>query len=214
MRGNSTLILFTKKAQICRVKTRMCPSLSYRESLYLHKALTADAINKFSSNLKFKLILYTTDTNTIHYCSSRGLIIKKQYGLDLGSRMNHAISQELKYSQKVVLIGSDCPTLNIDYVKNAFKHLSKNNDVVLGPTTDGGYALIGMKKQNNYLFKNITWGSSKVFTQSLEAANNYRCNIKSLAEVSDIDTIEDLQQLKNKKTLPNWAKSLITNKTS
>lgn len=195
MRRNSTLILFAKKAQICRVKTRMWPHLTYRESLYLHKVLTADAINKFSANSKFKFILYTTDTNTIHYCNSRGLIIKKQYGLDLGSRMIHAINQELKRSQNVILIGSDCPMLNIDYVKKAFKHLSKHNDVVLGPTTDGGYALIGMKKKNDYLFKNITWGSSKVFTQTLKIAGNYSCNIQSLDKVSDIDTVEDLQQL-------------------
>ncbi|MDW3094777.1 MAG: TIGR04282 family arsenosugar biosynthesis glycosyltransferase [Gammaproteobacteria bacterium] len=199
MRGNSTLILFAKKAQICRVKTRMWPNLSYRESLYLHKALTADAIKKFSANSKFKLILYTTDTKTIHYCKSRGLIIKRQYGLDLGSRMIHAISQELKYSQKVVLIGSDCPTLNVDYIKNAFMHLSKNNDVVLGPTTDGGYVLIGMKKKNDYLFKNITWGSSNVFNQTLKVAANYRCNIKSLEKVSDIDTAEDLHEFNIKR---------------
>lgn len=212
MRTKKTLILFTKAAQICRVKTRMWPNLSHRESLYLHKALTANAINKFNLNPHFKLIVYTTQTETNQYYHSRKLIIKKQHGLDLGARMHHAISQELINSQSIVLIGSDCLELDVSYINNAFMQLSTVNDVVFGPTKDGGYALIGMKKNNQYLFDNISWGTSSVFTQSLEAANNYRCNVKSLNEISDIDTIDDLYQLKNQKTLPKWANCLIANK--
>lgn len=196
MRAKNSLILFTKTAQICRVKTRMWPDLSYGECLRLHKVLTADAINKFSFNNNFNLIIYTTHTKTMQHISTRGITIKKQYGLDLGSRMSHAINQELTNSQQVVLIGSDCPTLNVNYINKAFKQLSTINDVVLGPTKDGGYALIGMKKKKEYLFKNISWGTSNVFTQTLQAASNNGCNIKSLAVVSDIDTIKDLQQLK------------------
>jgi len=211
MRLGSTLILFTKTPQICRVKTRMWPDLSHRECLNLHKKLTAHAINQFKLCAEFKLIIYTTHIDKIRHLYPRGIIIKQQSGLGLGMRMYNAINQELKNAQRVVLVGSDCLALDINYVSTAFKAITAANDVVLGPTLDGGYALIGMQKPHTYLFNNMSWGTSNVFNQTQSSAFKHGCKIKALDKISDVDTVEDLHHLKKINTLPEWANNLVRN---
>jgi rSAM/selenodomain-associated transferase 1 len=211
-RANNTLILFTKTPQICRVKTRMQPELSHRECLYLHKKLTAHAISQFKSSNKFKLVIYATHVDNARHIYPRTLCIKQQSGLDIGLRMHNAIKQEIKHTQRVVLIGSDCLTLDVNYVCSAFNHLSKLNDIVLGPTIDGGYALIGMKNQNAFLFDSIPWGTSEVLDKTLESGHKHGCRIQTLEKISDLDTIEDLDPLIKLNTLPEWAVSLVRNR--
>tara|TARA_R110002096_G_scaffold366927_1_gene560261 strand:- start:772 stop:1404 length:633 start_codon:yes stop_codon:yes gene_type:complete len=210
MRTDNTLILFTKAPQICRVKTRMYPDLTHRECLYLHKKLNEHAVKIFKSNNKFRLIIYTTHLNRGRYHYPSGISIRKQAGLNLGSRMCNAIRQELKKAQRVVLIGSDCLTLNPDYIVRAFSKISKINDIVLGPTTDGGYVLVGGRKQNAFLFNNIPWGASCVLDKTLATAQKHGREINCLEKVSDIDSIKDIHLLKKQNVLPEWANGLIS----
>lgn len=213
-RTANTLILFTKTPQICRVKTRMHPILSNRECLYLHKKLTAHAINQFKSNSKFKLIIYTTHIDKVRHLTPQGIQVKEQSGFSLGSRMHNAIKQEIKNSQRVILIGSDCLTLNISYLYSAFRKLSKINDIVLGPTEDGGYVLIGMQKQNAFLFNNIPWGTPDVFEKTLTSGRKHGRKIKALEKISDLDTIEDLFRAQGLNVLPGWANRLVERHTN
>jgi rSAM/selenodomain-associated transferase 1 len=186
----------------------MHPKLSNRECLYLHKKLTSHAVGQFKSNNKFKLIIYTTHIDKVRHLYPQGIQIKKQSGLSLGSRMHNAIKQEIKSTQRVILIGSDCLTLDTDYLYSAFKNLSKINDIVLGPTEDGGYVLIGMQKLNAFLFNNIPWGTSDVFKETLASGRKLGRKIKALEKISDLDTIEDLSRLQKLNTLPDWANRL------
>jgi len=211
MRTNNTLILFTKTPTVCRVKTRMRPNLSHRECLYLHKKLTEHAVNQFKSNNKYKLTIYTTRINKGRHLYPRGICIRQQVGKNLGVRMDNAIKQEIKASRRVVLIGSDFLTLNMDHINTAFDKLSNNNDIVLGPTIDGGYGLIGMQKQNAFLFNDIPWGTSDVYNKTLSLAHKHGRKINTLNDISDIDTIKDLYRLKELNTLPDWAYSLVAN---
>ena len=212
MRDDNVLILFTKAPCICRVKTRMQPALSYRESLYLHKKLTTHAINQFRNNKDFKLIVYTTQVDKIRYQYPYKIKLKEQVGLNLGMKMNHAIKYELNSAQRVLLIGSDFLNLNLDYIQKAFALLSHTNDVVIGPTIDGGYGLIGMSKQNEFLFKHMSWGTLSVLDKTIRLAQRYGRNINALEKISDLDTIDDLHQLENKMTLPNWMNPLLQNR--
>jgi rSAM/selenodomain-associated transferase 1 len=209
MRADNTLILFAKTPQICRVKTRMHPALTHRECLYLHRKLTMHAINQLQSYEKFKLIIYTTHIDKARHLLPRGIEVKQQLGIGLGTRMHHAIKQEIKNSQRVVLIGSDFLTLDINYIYSAFRELSKINDIVLGPTIDGGYGLIGMQKHNRFLFKNIPWGTSKVFEETKVSALQRGRKIKLLDGISDMDAIDDLHRFGQLNMLPSWANNLI-----
>ena len=137
MRNRDAVIVFAKAAQICRVKTRLWPALSHRQCLYLHKRATRNVIEKLSGQKNFQLILYTTNKRPA-FALAENTSVKLQSGIDLGQRMQHAIAQELKDFNRVVLVGSDCLDLSLNYINDAFKKLNSQRDIVLGPATDGG----------------------------------------------------------------------------
>ena len=201
----STLILFTKAAYICRVKTRLWPKLSHRECLYLHRKLIKHILDK-NYQKHFEVKIYTTSDHKNDFANYR---THKQIGFDLGTRMLNAISQELKHTSRAVLIGSDCVEFSNKYIETAFQALEKQNDVVVGPTNDGGYALIGMCKPYPALFKDIPWSTPNVLKSTVKKINETSTNLTLLPEVIDIDEYSDLTDLYHKGTLPSWAYSLI-----
>ncbi len=203
MRKQNTLILFAKFPKICRVKTRLWPDLNHRECLDLHKSLTTSIIRRLKNSNKYNFITYTTAHNSP--LPSFGITSKQQYGHNLGARMHNAITQELKYAQRVVLIGSDCIELSRESIETAFDLLSNQNDITLGPTQDGGYCLIGMKQPCKFVFENITWSTPDVLNQTLRVGKKKSKKIHLLETMHDIDTIDDLIKLKKMSKLPDWA---------
>lgn len=203
MRKRNTLILFTKFPKICSVKTRLWPDLTHRECLELHKSLTTNTIKQLKHSNKYNFVTYTTAYNSP--LPSFGITSKQQYGHDLGMRMHHAINQELKYAQRVVLIGSDCIQLSKQAIEMAFDLLTGQNDIALGPTQDGGYCLIGMKKPYKFVFENIAWSTPAVLNQTLQTCRKKSKKVHLLETVHDIDTIDDLNELKMLNKLPVWA---------
>jgi rSAM/selenodomain-associated transferase 1 len=97
---------------------------------------------------------------------------------------------------KVVLIGTDCPTLQSHHLHEAFEALT-HSDLVLGPATDGGYYLIGMKRKADYLFEGISWSTSEVLSQTLAMATAHGLHFTLLDELSDIDTREDWERYRS-----------------
>jgi len=94
--------------------------------------------------------------------------------------------------ERVILIGSDTPHLSNTIINLGFEEL-KTNDIVLGPSEDGGYYLIGFNKQTflKNAFEDIEWSSSKVLKQTLQKLNTK--NVHLTQELNDIDTHEDLK---------------------
>lgn len=210
MRCRNTLILFAKAPRICRVKTRLWPRLSHRQCLYLHKQATQHLITSLSGSKKYKLVLYTTNFSS-KFSIGKNITVRLQSGFNLGSRMHHAITAELKTSDRVVLIGSDCLEINAKYIDTAFTKLTSNRDIVLGPANDGGYGLVGMVKPNQALFKNIAWGSASVLASTLEKSKSLGLRAHLLDSLVDVDYQQDLEILHSKDRLPAWALSLLPN---
>ncbi len=75
--------------------------------------------------------------------------------------------------EKIVIMGTDCYELDSQMILNAFNQL-ENAEIVIGPATDGGYYLLGMKKLHEEIFENIDWSTAKVLNQTISF-----CNIKS-----------------------------------
>jgi len=101
--------------------------------------------------------------------------------------------------EKVVIVGSDLFDLKPTHIEDAFTALEKN-EVVLGPSLDGGYYLLGMKKMHPNIFKNKEWGTDMVLETTLKDLELQ--NVKLLEALNDIDTFEDL------KTQPELIKTL------
>ena len=116
---------------------------------------------------------------------------KLQKGTDLGARMLMAFETAFEDSyENVVIVGSDLFELKPIHLKKAFEAL-ENHEVVLGPSLDGGYYLLGMTKLHPTLFKNKQWGTDSVLESTLKDLKKH--NVKLLEALNDIDTFEDLQ---------------------
>jgi len=115
---------------------------------------------------------------------------------DLGIKMKKAFNHVLQIHSKAVIIGSDCPEISSEIIEDAFKKLDEF-DCVIGPTTDGGYYLLGMKKFNPLLFENIEWSTDKVFKQTQMKLNEAQQNYSLLVTLTDVDTIDDLMKFPN-----------------
>ena len=94
------------------------------------------------------------------------------------------------FISKVIIIGSDCPYITPALIDNAFSVLD-DHDIVIGPTLDGGYYLLGMKKLHQELFYNVNWSSETVFTSTLEKIKNSGLSYGQTELLNDIDTYED-----------------------
>jgi hypothetical protein len=119
-----------------------------------------------------------------------GFVIRTQCDGDLGARLSAAFAELLRDTgDRAIVIGSDCPRLGEDIVDAGFAAL-ETHDVVAGPSSDGGYYLIGLAKPAPALFRGIDWGTERVLAQTLEAARGLA--LERLVELDDVDTTEDL----------------------
>lgn len=121
--------------------------------------------------------------------------IRLQANGDLGQRMAQSVREELRFEEsRVVIVGTDSPDLPIDFIQEAFERL-RTHDVVIGPTTDGGYYLIGQSTFVPDVFSGIDWSTERVWAQTLEALQNSKTSHYILPEWSDVDDEADLKEL-------------------
>ena len=115
--------------------------------------------------------------------------------------MLDAISKTLAASPvKVVLIGSDCPILSQEDIRDALLWLDQH-DIVILPCEDGGYGLIGMKQRHAEVFSRISWGTPKVTSETLDRARNSNLSVKCGREIWDVDDIDDWYRYQRLKEL-------------
>jgi rSAM/selenodomain-associated transferase 1 len=115
---------------------------------------------------------------------------------DLGARMLAAVRDliDTRGYDAAVLVGSDMPWLTAQHLRDAADML-QGSDLVVGPSDDGGYYLIGMTRVRPSLFENIAWGTSEVMVQTRRAAEQIGLETRLIQRGYDVDTIEDLRRL-------------------
>lgn len=182
----STIIIFSRTLVAGKVKTRIAASLGNDKALAIHLRLFNQTRHAIRSS-GYPHIIYLSETPM----SPPGFEYKLQVGKDLGERMHNCLSQELKTSEKVCLIGTDCLDLRSSDIKEAFEKLNAY-DIVIGPAFDGGYYLIGMRKPTAKLFETINWGQSTVLVETLRICERMNLNYYLLEERKDVDRVEDI----------------------
>jgi rSAM/selenodomain-associated transferase 1 len=106
---------------------------------------------------------------------------------DLGCRMDRALAEAShEGAGQIVIIGSDCPEITHELLRESFEHLA-TCDLVLGPAVDGGYYLIGLRRPTPQLFTGIPWGTERVFEETLRRAEELSLNVFHLKTLSDVD---------------------------
>ncbi len=128
----------------------------------------------------------------------------KQSDGDLGHKMKMAFNEVFdklgnRQKSKVLIIGSDCPEVTQSIIFSAYELLDKH-DVVIGPTYDGGYYLLGMNDYFPFLFDGIAWSTADVFNQTLQIISNKQLTVATLHALNDIDTEADWMAYQKRST--------------
>ncbi|HLL43465.1 MAG TPA: TIGR04282 family arsenosugar biosynthesis glycosyltransferase [Segetibacter sp.] len=188
----NALIIFVRNLEKGKVKNRLAKDIGDDKSLEVYKHLlqyTKDITVSCKCNLFvfYSHYVHMSDVFDDHLFSKH-----LQEGNDLGERMMNALKKVFNLGcGKVCIIGSDCYELQTEILNEAFEKLHQN-DVVIGPSIDGGYYLLGMKKLFPDFFVNKDWGNSTVLDDTVENINQLGLTFSELDVLNDIDTIEDL----------------------
>jgi len=197
----SALVVMAKPARIGEVKTRLCPPLTLAQASDLHECLLQDTVAKMERCFSAQLWIAFTPEGEETFrrtFGARGKLLS-QRGRDLGERMHHIFVDlsHLGY-RKIVVLGSDIPTMPLSSVEQAFHLLRCNGeDVVLGPASDGGYYLIGLKTPVEEIFHRIPWSNAAVLANTVQRISELGLRLALLPLAYDIDLAGDLKRLWN-----------------
>jgi len=193
---DQTLVIFAKEPVPGRVKTRLTTELSPDGAAEVYRAFLSDVLSTGQKTRASRRVLQAADAGEIltEGAESFGYELRPQASGDLGARLAAAVGEACA-SGSVVVLGTDAPTLPASAVDEAFAQLEAGASLVLGPSTDGGYTLIGMDRLHPVVFQGMPWSESSLLTATLRAARASRLKTALLPFWYDIDTPEDLRWL-------------------
>ena len=191
------IILFARDPVLGQVKTRLHPFLDPETILELYTCFLSDSIRKICSvkSADAFIGIYPSDLSG-YFSRLQGQFpvqVFMQDGKDLGERMSNAFQQRFNDGyERVAIIGSDSPSLPVGTMEKA---LNSDKDFIIGPSTDGGYYLVGMAGKPIPVFEGVAWGSDRVLAETLERVKQSGCSLEVLPPWYDVDRPEDLKFL-------------------
>lgn len=196
MRKNA-LIIFTRVPIAGQTKTRLMPVFTGEECADLHICFLQDIFEKSKQTEADIFVFYTPvdQEEKLKNILGEEAIYHPQRGTDLGEKMRNAIQFTLLLGyEKSVLIGSDCPQIEGVSLEDSFETLN-DHDIVIHPTMDGGYYLIGMKKDYESIWKIRRYGTNSVIRDTLFCMEKEKLKVFVGKTYYDIDEPEDLKNL-------------------
>lgn len=187
----TSLVVFGRDPIGGAVKTRLIPELGEAGAAELYAAFLADTLARCMTFEEHEVSLWLADAPRRKL--DLDVRIEVQRGADLGARMAHAIATELATRERAVVIGSDSPTLPTSYIAAADRRLA-DHDLVLGPSADGGFYLIGATRPVDDVLRDIEWSTPRALEQTVARAARLR--VALLTPWYDVDTPDDLRLLR------------------
>lgn len=198
------LVVMAKAPRVGEVKTRLIGSLTAEETTQLYIAFLSDTF------VLMEEVMEERDEVSLALCympegeeeafeevEREGSMMFAQRGDDLGERLRNCFADLFAMGfESVVVIGADSPTLPGELIYDAFDSLENENDVIIGPATDGGYYLIGMRRLHPQLFEAVPWGTSEVMAVTEARAGEAGVNLIVMPEWYDVDTPAELEKLR------------------
>jgi rSAM/selenodomain-associated transferase 1 len=197
---DNALVIFARAPRAGQVKTRLVPIFSAEEARVLHMALLGDVLERSVRALEGRATVFLAWSETLAVVSKADAFppevkVETQSGRDLGERMALAIQSKLRDGfKRVVILGSDSPTLPASHLTGAFDAL-REVEVVLGPAADGGYYLVGMSHLHLEIFRDMQWGSAGVLAATHQRLKKSGTRYTDLGMWHDVDTPEDVGRL-------------------
>lgn len=196
-----TLVAIFAKAPIPgQVKTRLHPVLTPGQAAQLHRRLLHNAIAVVAQSGLTGLLCGGSEHAELRTLSqAHSMDFYLQRGADLGERMWHAACHCLRLADAVLIMGSDCPELTARHLLAAQQALL-DHDVVLIPATDGGYVLIGCRRQaHQQVFTEVDWGTERVLRQTRDKLQALGLSWAELPPLADLDRPDDLERLRERR---------------
>lgn len=201
--GLCALAVMTKAPRAGKVKTRLTPPLTAEEAAKLNTCFLRDTARAIANTAREELsrgiavYLPAGAEETYAEILPAEFELIPQRGEVLGERMAMAFEDLFSLGfDSVCLIGSDSPTLPQQVFSQAAQILAEPQDqVVLGPSEDGGYYLIGLKKRHRLLLENIAWSTGHVLEQTIEKARESNLKTQLLPTWYDVDDWTTLRRL-------------------
>jgi uncharacterized protein len=208
------LVVFAKAPVVGQVKTRLIGTLTPEQVTELYVCFLQDTFAMMedvqSEREQLSLVLCYTPADELEAFEAadlEGCLMLAQRGQDLGERLQNCFADLFAAGfASVVILGADSPTLPDEIVIEAFDRLTLSGAVVIGPSTDGGYYLIGLNQSHPELFTQINWSSEAVLAQTEARAATLNLDISRLPQWNDVDTPADLkiiqEQIASGDTMP------------
>ncbi len=192
------LIVMAKAPVAGFAKSRLVPALGTAGAAALAERLLVHAVQQAAGAGFDALHLCVTPDTTYplfhRLQAEHRLVLCEQGDGDLGARMQRALACALATHRHALLIGSDVPALDSAMLRRADAALL-HADAVFVPALDGGYALVGLKRDAPTLFEGVAWSTDRVMAQTRERAVAAGLRISELPAVADIDEPADLAHL-------------------
>ncbi len=191
MMKKEALIVFVRKPELGKVKTRLAATIGDAAALDVYKRLLHHTFEVTQQSPADKFIFYAGEIveNDAWQAGCTKLL---QQEADLGNRMKAAFETVLqKGYEKAVIIGSDCPGLTDVHLEKAFRALDRY-DIAIGPARDGGYYLLGMKTMHPQLFGDIAWSTPHVYAKTVSIMERSFLRFHALEMLSDVDEEKDV----------------------
>ncbi|MBI2842181.1 MAG: TIGR04282 family arsenosugar biosynthesis glycosyltransferase [Armatimonadetes bacterium] len=196
---DSALVIMAKTPMPGAVKTRLCPPIDSKLAAEFYFYMLKDKISQALSVPNVEVFLALPEDSEDEKCReiAGGCRQLSQHGDDLGERLCACAQAvfDMGYA-RVLLVDSDSPTLPPLYFARAVSMLrDERRQVIIGPTSDGGYYLIGLSSPCREIFRDIPWSTSDVLARTLERAADSDIEVALLPEWYDVDTEADLDRL-------------------
>ncbi len=191
------LLFFIKHPEKGKVKTRLASAVGDKMAVKLYKRFLLEMLFTLNGGTFIFYLCYSPESPLGRLKEWLGdhYLFMPQTGQDLGERMKNGFVDAFSMNfKRVVLIGSDIPDLPLEFIEEAFTSL-REKDAVIGPSLDGGYYLIGFKKEafSQRVFEGIHWSTESVFERTLKVLQHEGRTVHTLHPLRDIDTVEDLR---------------------
>lgn len=196
-RSENALVFMVKSPEPGRVKTRLCPPLSFVEAADLARAFLLDTLAEAARTDADRWLAYAPASAAASIQSLAGPdfgMIEAQ-AADLGRALDRAQRAALAMGyRRVALAASDLPHLSATRYDEAFSALGRA-DVAIGPSSDGGYYLLAAGQRTPHLFHDMAWSTDSVYFETLLRAAEAGLSVAPIAGCDDVDTFSDLVRL-------------------
>jgi rSAM/selenodomain-associated transferase 1 len=194
------VFIMAKAPRPGEVKTRLCPPLSPAEAAALYRCFLLDKIAQVRALRGVRAaIAYTpADGRALFEGLAPGFRLLPQRGRDLGARLRAGFEALFAEGhQGALAIDSDTPTLPPAFLAQAVERIADPaTDLVLGPSEDGGYYLIGLRALHAELFEGMPWSTARVMPETLRRAAGLGLSVAQLPPWYDVDVAPDLERLR------------------